>query len=303
MAAVRGAGISSGVVDDPDFERLRRNLDEAAGLGLEFVELSLFAMDLIAGGRILPAQLRRLKEAIADRGLSYTAHGPISINFMHPRANLSRHLSVAKATIQVAAEIGAKHLVLHTGQMPGHSEAAIEAAYATQRDAFASLGEIAALHSLVIAVENIFVTESGSHTALPSRLACEIEAIGHPNVRACLDFSHGAITCKAQGADCLAEAKALARVARHLHLHDSLGDPAQLRTYSRSERVAYGLGDLHLPIGWGNLPWQAMMGAFEFEADVIFNLELPVQYWFPVPESVEAMRGMIETYRGGRSNA
>ncbi len=303
MAAVRGAGFSSGVLEDPDFERLRQNLDEAAGLGLEFVELPLFAMDLIAGGRILPAQLRRLRDATQGRGLNYTAHGPIGINFMHPHDALSRHRSVARATIEVAAEIGAVHLVLHTGHMPGQDEAGIEAAYAAQRDAFVSLGEIAAIHSLVIAVENIFVTETGSHTALPSRLAREIEAIGHPNVRACLDFSHGAITCKAQGADYLTEAKALARVARHLHLHDSFGDPAPLRTYSRSERVAYGLGDLHLPIGWGNLPWQEMMSAFQFEANVIFNLELPVAYWFAVPESVEAMRGMVETYRARRSNA
>ncbi len=297
MPDVRGAGFSSGVLEDPDFERLRQNLDEAAGLGLEFVELPLFAMDLIAGGRILPTQLRRLREAIAGRGLSFTAHAPIGVNFMHPRDALSRHHSVARATIEVAAEIGAAHLVLHTGHMPGRDEAAIEAAYAAQRDAFHSLGDIAAIHSLVIAVENIFVTEAGAHTALPSRLAREIEAIDHPNVRACLDFSHAAITCNAQRADYLTEAKALARVSRHLHLHDSFGDPVQLRTYSRSERVAYGLGDLHLPIGWGNLPWQEMMGAFEFEADVIFNLELPVPYWFAVPESVRAMREMIETYR------
>jgi sugar phosphate isomerase/epimerase len=296
MAAVRGAGISSGIVEDPDFERLKRNLDEAAELGLESVELPFFAMDLIAGGRILPAQLRRLKEAIQGRGLIYTAHGPIAINFMHPRDALKRHLQVAKATIEVAAEIGAVHLVLHTGHMPGQDEAAIEAAYAAQRDAFASLGDIAAMHSLIIAAENIFVAEAGAHTALPSRLATEIESIGHPNVRGCLDFSHGAITCKAQGADYLPEAKALARVARHLHIHDSFGDPAQLRTHSRSERVAYGLGDLHLPVGWGNLPFQEMMSTFEFEPDVIFNLELPVPYWFALGESVKAMQEMIETY-------
>ncbi len=303
MAAVRGAGFSSGVIDDPDFERLRQNLDEALKLGLDFVELPLFAMDLIAGGRILPSQLRRLKEAIAGRGLSYTAHGPIGINFMHPRDALSRHLAVARATIEVAAEIGAVHLVLHTGHMPGQEEAAIEAAYGAQRDAFASLGEIAAIHSLVIAVENIFVMEAGVYTALPSRLAREIEAIGHPNVRGCLDFSHGAITCKAQGADYLSEAKALARVARHLHIHDSFGDPAHLRTYTRSERVAFGLGDLHLPVGWGDLPWNEMMRAFDFEPDVIFNLELPVPYWFAAPESVRAMHDMVEIYRGRRSNA
>ncbi|MBI4724973.1 MAG: sugar phosphate isomerase/epimerase [Rhodomicrobium sp.] len=244
--------------------------------------------------------MRRLKDAIAVRGLSYTAHGPIAINFMNEPANLSRHLAVAKAAIEVAAEIGAVHLVLHTGHMPAQSEAAIEEAYAVQRGAFAGLGEIAANHSMLIAVENIFVSDPGSHTALPSRLAREIEAIGHPNVRACLDFSHGAITCKAQGADFIEEAKALAPVARHLHIHDSFGDPHQLRTYARSERVAFGLGDLHLPIGWGNLPWLDMMAQFTFEPDVIFNLELPVPYWFALGESVQAMREMIEVYGTSR---
>ena len=213
---------------------------------------------------------------------------------MQPREVLARHIAVARAAIEVAAEIGAVHLVLHTGNTPpGQSEADIEAAYAAQREAYASLGEIAAIHALVIAVENILATEPGAHTALPSRLAREIEAIDHPNVRGCLDFSHAAITCTAQGADYLAEVEALGRVSQHLHIHDFFGDPLQLRTYARSERVAYGLGDLHLPIGWGNLPWQDLMARLEFEPDAIFNLELPVPYWFEVPESVRAMREMI----------
>ena len=143
----------------------------------------------------------------------------------------------------------------------------------------------------------------GSHTALPSRLAREIEAIGHPNVLGCLDFSHAAIACAAKGADFFEEVKALARVSRHLHIHDSFGDPAQLRTYTRSERLAYGLGDLHLPIGWGNLPWHDMMAKLEFEPEVIFNLELPVQYWFALGESVGAVAEMVEIYRARRSNA
>ncbi|MGO9545470.1 MAG: sugar phosphate isomerase/epimerase family protein [Rhodomicrobium sp.] len=304
MAAVRGAGFSSGIAEDPNFELLGRNLDEAVELGLEFVELPLFAMDIVAGGRILPAQLRRLKTALAGRGPSYTAHGPIAVNFMQPREVLARHIAVARAAIEVAAEIGAVHLVLHTGHTPpGQSEADIEAAYAAQREAYASLGEIAAIHALVIAVENIFVTEAGAHTALPSRLAREIEAIDHPNVRGCLDFSHAAITCTAQGADYLGEVAALGRVSKHLHIHDSFGDPLQLRTYARSERVAYGLGDLHLPIGWGNLPWQDLMARLEFEPDAIFNLELPVPYWFEVPGSVRAMREMMAIYSARRTNA
>ncbi len=303
MAAVRGAGFSSGVSEDANFDRLRLDLDEAVKLGIEFVELPIFAMDLIAGGRVLQGQLRRLKDAIAGRGLGFTAHGPIAINFMNEPGNVPRHLAVAKATIEVAAEIGAVHVILHTGHMPGHDEAAIETAYEVQRNALSTLGEIAAAHALILAVENIFVHEAASHTALPSRLAREIEAIGHPNVRACLDFSHGAITCKARGADFMEEAKALARVAKHLHLHDSFGDPHQLRTSLRSERLAYGLGDLHLPIGWGNLPWQEMMAEFTFEPDVIFNLELPIPYWFALSDNVQAMQEMIGIYKTRHSNA
>ncbi len=303
MAAVRGAGISSNVSEDPNFETLKRNLDEAAELGVEFVELPLFAMDIVAGGRILPGQLRRLKAAIAGRGLSYTAHGPLAANFMQPREMLVRHLAVSRAMIEAAAELGAVHLIMHTGQMPDQGEAAIESAYAAQREAYASLGEAAAIHSLVIAVENIFASEAGAHTALPSRLAREIEAIDHPNVCGCVDFSHAAITCSANGADFLTEVTALGRVSRHLHLHDSFGDPARMRTHSRSERLAYGLGDLHLPIGWGNLPWHDIMGKLDFQPDAIFNLELPVPYWFELTQSVRAMQEMITIYSARRSNA
>ncbi len=297
MAAVRGAGFSSWVPDDPWFEYLREELDLAASLGMEFSEIPIFIFDVIAGGRVLPQQVRRLKEAMAGRALGYTAHGPLGVNFMAPRELFDRHFAVAKASIEVAAEIGAVHIVLHSGNMPGDDQAAIEEAYAVQRDAYASLGEIAAAHSIIVAVENIPPKEPGWHTGLPSRVACEIEAIGHPNVRGCLDFSHAAITSAAQGLDFIAEAKALARVARHLHVHDSFGDPLRMTTHSRSERVAFGLHDLHLPLGWGSLPWQELMEVCEFEQDVIFNMELPKPYRPALPDSIGVMREMIGTYR------
>jgi sugar phosphate isomerase/epimerase len=297
MAAVRGVGFSSAVVEDIHFDQLRKNLDEAEELGVDFVELPLFAMDLIAGGRVLEKQMRRLHEALKARSLAYTVHGPISINFMQTPEIAARHLALARAVVEVAAETGAPHLVLHAGHTTSQTEAEIEGQYAAQREAFAALGELAAKHGIMIAVENIFVSGENQRTALPSRLAREIEAIGHPNVKACLDFSHAAIACAAGGADFLAEAKQLARVARHLHIHDSFGDPAQFWTFSRSERLALGLGDLHLPIGWGNIPWRRIMAEFTFLPDAIFNLELPSQYWFELKDSIGAVRDMIEVYR------
>ena len=232
MAAVRGVGFSSAVQEDIYFDRLRENLDAAEELGVEFVELPLFAMDLIAGGRVIQTQMHRLNDALKARSLGYTAHGPIGLNFMQAPEIAARHLTVAKAAIEAAAEIGAPHLVFHTGRTMAQTEAEIEDLYARQREALASLGDIAARHSIVIAVENIFPTKAGEHTALPSRLAREIETINHPNVRGCLDFSHATLTCAGAGVDFLTDAKELARVASHLHIHDSFGDPAQFWTFS-----------------------------------------------------------------------
>ena len=300
MAAVRGVGFSSAVQEDIYFDRLRENLDQAEELGVDFVELPIFMMDLIAGGRLLQAQMHRLHDALKARSVGFTAHGPISLNFMQPPEIAARHLTVAKAAIEVAAEIGAPHLVFHTGRTMAQTQAEIEDLYARQREAFALLGDIAARHSIIIAVENIFVTIAKEHTALPSRLAREIETINHPNVRGCLDFSHAALTCAAAGVDFLTDTRELARVASHLHIHDLFGDPVQFWIFSRSERLAYGLGDLHLPIGWGTIPWAAIMQDFTFQPDAIFNLELPVQYWFALEESVRAVREMRDVYQSRR---
>lgn len=297
MVAVRGIGFSSSVQEDIYFDRLRANLDQAEELGVNFVELPLFMMDLVAGGRVLPSQMLRLHDALKGRPLGYTVHGPIAVNFLQPAEIVARHLTVAKATIEVAAEIGACHLIMHTGRTKAQTSAEIDDLYARQREAFVTLGEIAAKHSITLAVENIFVTEANEHTALPSRLADEIAAINHPNVRGCLDFSHAAITCRAQGVDFLTDAKALAAFSCHLHLHDSFGVPAQSWTRSRSERVAYGLGDLHLPIGWGDIAWTAIMNEFTFQPNAIFNLELPVNYWFALEDSVRAVWTMSEIYQ------
>ncbi|MGB7915969.1 MAG: sugar phosphate isomerase/epimerase, partial [Rhodomicrobium sp.] len=72
MAAVRGVGFSSAVQEDIYFDRLRENLDQAEELGVDFVELPLFMMDLIAGGRVLQPQMHRLRDALKARPFGYT---------------------------------------------------------------------------------------------------------------------------------------------------------------------------------------------------------------------------------------
>jgi sugar phosphate isomerase/epimerase len=304
MTAVRGIGFSTFSNEDQDFEQLRRDIDKAVELGVDFVELPLFCMDVIAGGRILKEQVKRLKSAVEGRGLGVTVHGPIAANFMALLDGVQeRHLEVVKAYLEISAELKAAHMVIHTGIMVKPASSQIAEGYERQREALTTLGDFAKALGLILVVENVFVTSHDHYTALPSRLAQEIKAVGHSHVWACLDFSHAAIRCHHTAADFLSEVKALAPVAKHLHIHDSFGDSTQMTTYSKSERVAYGLGDLHLPIGWGKLPWDELMSSLSFADGAIFNLELPYMYRHALHESVEAVRGMASTYKAHQASA
>jgi sugar phosphate isomerase/epimerase len=296
MGAVRGIGFSSATSEDVNFTSLAASLDQAEALAVDIVELPFMGMDLIAGGRVIAFQMKRLKAVLAGRKLAYTVHGPIGFNLFAPDELLARHVRTLEAYIEAAAEIAALHLIVHTGHCPSGRDADLDRLYGQQREALSRLGDAARNANLVLCVENIFVSNATDHTALPSRLASEIEAIGHPNVRACLDFSHAAITCSANKADFMTEAQSLARVSKHLHLHDSFGDPTQMRTHSRSERVAYGLGDLHLPLGWGNIDWDALMANCRFEDGVIFNLELPPPYRYALGDCVREVRRLAEVH-------
>src|SRR5688500_16415653 len=68
--------------DDFAFDALAKRLDEAEALGVDFVELPLYAMDLIAGARVLGNRLKLAKARLAGRPLRYTVHGAMAINLM-----------------------------------------------------------------------------------------------------------------------------------------------------------------------------------------------------------------------------
>ncbi len=298
---VLGVGYSLANEDDFAFRTLGARLDEAETLGVDFVELPLHSMDLIAGGRVLSEALRTVKGILAGRSLRYTVHGPMAINLMDVTARLARHQDVLKAALDVSAELGAVHYVLHNGIIPASMAASEDDLFAQQRDILAAFGDEAQQRALIIAVENLFTSSPRDRTALPSRLAREIAAVAHPHIWACLDFSHAAQNCALHGADLLSEAAALAPFAKHLHVHDSFGRPAEFFTPRRAERLAYGEGDLHLPLGLGNLPWDELMARLDFPGGVVFNVELSPPYWSALKLVVETARGLAAKVRTSAS--
>jgi len=286
----RGTGISAHV-GNMDLSDLPARLDEIESYGAETIEIPLFDMDIVVGGRIRAERMNLLRQACARRNVAYTVHGPLGTNFMDQPFRLERHFEVLKASLEASAEIGAVHYVMHTGLIPTQLNEGIEAGYARQREMLARAGDVAREHGIVLCVENLFAGYEGKvHTARPSRLAAEITAIGHSHVMATLDFSHAYLNCSFLGIHFLSEIAALAPVAKHLHVHDSFGRQDDIWMYTDGERVAYGHGDLHLPVGWGDLPWRDVLDGCVFPDGAVFNIELKRRYWYEAANCIRTVK-------------
>ena len=127
---------------DPQPKGLEKQLDDAETKPVDLVELPIFELALMVDGRIQRGALDELKSVCGGRGLSYSVHGPIAINLMDHPGRTALHLDVLKASIEITAELGARHMVMHTGICANASRAEIDAAYERQR---AALGEVAGM--------------------------------------------------------------------------------------------------------------------------------------------------------------
>lgn len=283
-----------------DLSDFADELDMIERLGVEWVELSTFDMDVVVGGRIRRPQLDTLKRACAGRSVGYSVHGPLAINFMDEAYRHPRHMDVLAASLEVAAELGAENYVIHSGLVPVQQGDGIEAAYGRQREALARAGDIARGHGIVLCVETLFAGFDGKgHASSPRRLAAELAAIAHPNVMATIDFSHSWLMLDWEGrrSDFVDEIVALAPWARHLHVHDSFGRQDDIWMYTEGERLAYGHGDLHLPVGWGDIPWETLIAECVFPCGVLFNIELNQRYWYAAQETVDATKALASRAR------
>ena len=58
-------------------------------------------------------------------------------------------------------------------------------------------------------------------------------------------------------------------------MHDSFGIIEKIWTYVPSEDTSYGQGDLHLPLGWGDIPFEKIFTEIKFPSNINLNFELP----------------------------
>jgi len=292
MSTIAAAGFSAGS-SDGELASLEARLGHLADMGAEAVELALSSLDLISGGRIVPERARRLEALTSRFPFRYSVHGLVSSNFMDPET-LPHQMAAARAMVELSAAVGAGVLVHHGGALRARQIAERAGARSRERDALTELAEHARPHGVRIALENIFSTQPGEYRQSPSELADTVRLIGHPNLVALIDFSHAYIEASFRGLDFREQVRAMGPVTGHLHVHDSFGRPiGSYVPYHPQEATALGLGDLHLPLGWGDIPWREIFDEIELLPDTLLIMEIGDRYAAEQPESLALARELM----------
>ncbi|SIQ36728.1 Sugar phosphate isomerase/epimerase [Rhizobium sp. RU35A] len=258
-----------------DLSVLDASLREIADTGADACEIGIYAEEIVSGGRIIEDRTRRVEEIVRAYGFKkLSLHGQISSNFMD-RQHLALQKKVVRAMLELCNRLGAGILVHHSGAAQlaeGENGADLDL---MEREALSEMADVAKGYGVRIALENIFTTESGQYRQTPSQVAETVRAVGHDNVVALIDFSHAYIESTFKQLDFREELRAMAPVTGHLHVHDSFGLPYTMdKFFHPAEATALGIGDLHLPLGWGDIAWDEIFAELTFLPDTMLIMEI-----------------------------
>lgn len=297
MSNLIGTGFNVGSVDG-ELDSFEQDLRALAEIGCDTVELGLTSLDVISGGRILTDRAERLVKLVKSFDFRYTVHGLVSSNFMDP-VTCRYQIDAAKALADLCERIGSGILVQHGGNLRADALFDRAGADEREREALYELAEYCKPRGVRIALENIFTTEPGQYRQTPAEVAETVKAVNHPNVVALIDFSHAYIESTYRGLDFREQLRAMAPVAGHLHVHDSFGRPQGFyRAFHPQENTALGIGDLHMPLGWGDIDWDSIFSELTFLPDTVLMMEIGRRHRAEQPECLERARKLMALNAG-----
>jgi len=126
------------------------------------------------------------------------------------------------------------------------------------------------------------------------RLVEQVREVDKENVGITFDFGHAYIASKYYGFDFLRSIELAKPLIKHVHIHDDFGKPAGL---DRREIIllSQGKGDLHMPIGWGEIPYREVFPRLR-GYDGVLMLELKPRYSPYYAEALRDARRLAEEY-------
>lgn len=300
--------------------RLEEGLGQLADLGYRLIEINPEPFAVLINGEIRQPQLQNLAAVLQNAGLRYSVHAPNRLNLAYD----SRHdlcKAILRGQLEICRAIGATRLVYHSGLQALDevrygvrptllSVEELRAGADQEVAAFKELAPLAADAGVIIGMENgdshqwehrlmaqfdlpraALLTHHARLRIAP--IVRQLEAINHPNVRMTLDVAHLHIAAHDMRLDYLAEVEIAAPWVGHLHVNDNFGN-LDRGFDGEPERWAYGEADIHLPPGWGSIPYAEVFKRLpNYRGDLI--LEIKAGFADFLGESLHTMQRLVQS--------
>jgi sugar phosphate isomerase/epimerase len=261
-------------------EGVAASLERLRATGATHAELSSTHLYVTVGGRDNRPRQEAVAALCARSGLRFTVHAPIAIDLMD-ETHGALHLAVLESSLRFCGLIGATVAVIHPGRVPPQADLADrKRLLGLERDQVKRAADLAGRLGVRIGLENLnpnrdmMAGRRWSYALDPEALAEQVAAVAHEAVCGVMDFGHGWLAAGRLGFDYLAKMRAFAPLVGHLHVTDNCGAPITMEQATEEEHVAYGMGDLHLPIGWGTVPYDALLEDLPVRPGTIANIEI-----------------------------
>ena len=327
MMQINDIGIATdGPANAGLFGQLETELAYYHEAGYRLVEINPLSFGLILHGELRQPQLANYLAVLKNFDFRYTVHGHDRLNLAYdPRHELCRQIMTCQ--LEICRAVGASRLVYHSGLQSleavyhGLRESLLsgdELAAGAQREvaALKALAPIAADADVVICVENTpphwqeykLLAHFGRppselpvhHPGLSIKpIIRQLEAIDHPNVAMTLDLAHLHLAAHNLEFDYLASVSEAAPWVKHLHVNDNFGH-LDRGSEKSGDCLAFGEADLHMPPGWGNIPFMAAFSRLAaYEGDLILEIKPTFRDYFA--EALQITRAILTDLSDGQA--
>ncbi len=276
-------------------KKFESELDFFQRIGFEYVEIPPAGLDVIMRGNLVPTRVKRVKQILNKYEFKYTVHAPDVINLR--RITNPWHKRVFEASIEFAGAIGAEVVVYHCGKTDDRLDFSEKQQKRAEIRALKSIAKIAEEHGVFIGVENL------THHSIEEVLEV-VEAVNHPNVRMTLDIAHLFIAANYKGLDYLHQMEKAMPYVVELHVSDTFGE-AQERFQDipsfEGFQLMYGIGDLHLPLGYGEISFNEVARVVldsGFSGIVILEINNLEKYFEEYQDSYMRLRRLFLGVKG-----
>ena len=301
-------------------QQLEQELDNFQRLGFRLLEINTSPFSLIVNDKLRPKQLQNFTAVLHNFDLRYSIHGLDRLNLAYdPRRDLCQR--IMQSQIEICRAVGASRLVYHSGLQAlsrvrhGMRDTLLtdeELAEGAQQEVeiLKRLAPLAADAGVTICVENgapqrweenllarfdLPVSALARYNAslLVEPIVRQLEAVNHPNVAMTLDVGHLFLAANLLEFDYLEAIETAAPWVKHLHVNDNFGH-LDHGVETIPDRMIYGEGDIHLPPGWGRIPYHDVFARLPaYKGDLI--LEIRPLFRDYAADALQTMRQILDT--------